>query len=65
MQMTLKAARKAKKMSRAVLAAKAGINASTVFRIELGQVKPLHETIEQLEAAMELEPGTLKVRKAS
>lgn len=59
MQHTLKAVRTKKRMSKAELARKAGINKSTVGRIEEGLVKPLHETVTALETAMDLEPGTL------
>lgn len=59
MQLTLKAARTRKRLSKAALGRKAGVNKSTVGRIEGGQVRPLHETVEALERAMELDPGTL------
>lgn len=65
MQHTLKAVRTRKRLSKSELARKAGVNKSTVTRIEGGQVKPLHETVMALERAMDLEPGTLKFQHAS
>lgn len=59
MQLTLKAARERRRMTKAALAEKCGVNKSTVGRIEAGEVKPLHETVTAMEAALSLKPGTL------
>lgn len=59
MQQTLKRARESRRLTRAALAQKCGVHKSTVGRIEAGEVKPLHETVTAMEAALRLKPGTL------
>jgi DNA-binding XRE family transcriptional regulator len=61
MQLTLKAAREKHrpKLTKAALAEKVGVHKSTIGRIENGEVRPLHETVTAMEAAMGLKPGTL------
>lgn len=59
MQLTLKRARERRQLTKAALAKKCGVHKSTVGRIEAGEVKPLHETVTAMEAAMSLKPGTL------
>lgn len=59
MQLTLKRAREQKRMTKAALAQKCGVHKSTVGRIEAGTVKPLHETVTAMEAALQVKPGTL------
>ncbi len=46
--LTLKQARKRRKLSVTALAQKSGVNKSTVSRIENGRVRPLHQTVEAL-----------------
>jgi transcriptional regulator with XRE-family HTH domain len=60
MQLTLKRARKKAELTFAQLAAKSGIHKATVARIERGEVRPMHDTVNALEDALELERGTLK-----
>lgn len=60
MQLKLKTARKRRKLSLIQLAAKTGLNKSTINRIERGIVRPLHETVVTLEDALEYPHGTLK-----
>ena len=50
--MTLKQAREKRKLSRAKLAAKSGVNRSTVIRIEKGEVRPLYQTVVALQEAL-------------
>lgn len=59
MQLTLKAARERRKLTFAQLAAKSGVHKATVARIERGEVKPMHTTVNALEDALELRRGTL------
>jgi len=60
MQLTLKRARKRRRLTFAQLAAKSGVHKATVARIERGEVRPMHDTVEALEDALDLNPGTLK-----
>lgn len=59
MQLTLKQARKKRNLTFAQLAAKSGVHKATVARIERGEVRPMHETVVELEAALGLKRGTL------
>lgn len=59
MQLTLKRARGRRRLTKSALAKKSGVHKSTVGRIEAGEVKPLHETVTAMEAALGLDPGTL------
>jgi transcriptional regulator with XRE-family HTH domain len=65
MQLTLKRARGRRRLSLGRVGQLAGVSKSTVLRIERGDVKPLHETVVALEAALDLAPGSLKFPKAS
>lgn len=49
---TLKQARTKRRLSVAKLAQKSGVNRSTVFRIENGDVRPLHQTVVALQDAL-------------
>lgn len=60
MQLTLKTARKRRRLSIPKLAAKAGVHKSTVSRLERGETRPLNDTVEALEDALDYPHGTLK-----
>ncbi len=59
MQLTLKEALARRRMTDVALAEKCGIHKSTVGRIRKGIVRPLHETVTAMEAALSMKPGTL------
>lgn len=60
MQLSLKAARDRKGWSLDDLAARSGVNKSTISRLERGITAPFHETATALETALGLKRGTLK-----
>jgi transcriptional regulator with XRE-family HTH domain len=64
MQLTLKQARKRRRLTFAKLAAKSGIHKATVARIERGENRPTYDTVVALEVALNLKPGTLVFKQA-
>jgi transcriptional regulator with XRE-family HTH domain len=59
-QIDLRTARKRRRMDQVTLAARSGLNQSTVSRLEKGGIKrPTPETVERLERALRLRPGQL------
>lgn len=64
MQVTLRRALKRRRMTLTELAEKSGVNKSTIYRIESGEVRPLHETVTAMEAALGLKPGSLVFERA-
>ena len=64
MQLTLTEARERRGLTQAALAERAGVNKSTVLRVERGDVMPSHSTVVSLEKALGLRPGQLKVEAA-
>ncbi len=59
-RITLREARKRRKLDQVALAELAGINQGTVSRLEKGRIfKPTPETVERLEQALRLKPGQL------
>jgi transcriptional regulator with XRE-family HTH domain len=59
MQQTLKDAREEKEWTLETLAAKSGVNKSTISRLERGETLPMHDTVKNLERALGLKRGTL------
>jgi transcriptional regulator with XRE-family HTH domain len=61
---TLRAARRRRKWNQVALAQQSGIDQSTISRLELRRTKRAHaETVEALERALGLKPGTLDIQK--
>jgi transcriptional regulator with XRE-family HTH domain len=66
MTMTLRRARKKRKLSMYRLALRAGVTEGTISRLENGGIKnPRFDTIEKLEQALRLRRGTLIFRPAA
>lgn len=59
MRLTLKEARGKRKWTPEELAEHAGIHRATVYRLEAGETVPSHATVEALEGALRVKPGTL------
>ena len=60
MQLTLKQAREKRKLTWAQLAAKCGVHKTTIARIERGDVRPMHDTVNAIEDALAVKRGTLR-----
>ena len=61
---TLRAARKRKRLNQEALAELAGVDQATISRLELRRSKRAYaETVEALENALGLKPGTLDIQK--
>jgi transcriptional regulator with XRE-family HTH domain len=59
-QIDLRSARKRRRMDQETLAERSGVDQSTVSRLERGGIKkPTPETVDALERALRLKPGTL------
>lgn len=59
MQLTLAKAREKRRLTLTQLAEKSGVHKTTVARIERGEVRPMHDTVNALEDALGLKRGTL------
>ena len=57
--MDLRTARKKRQMTQEQLEAKAGVDQSVISRLERGATSPEWTTVERLETALKLRPGTL------
>jgi transcriptional regulator with XRE-family HTH domain len=56
----LRTARKRRRLKQEELAERSGVGQSTISRLEKGRIaRPSDETIEALESALRLKPGTL------
>jgi len=59
MRLTLRDALKKKRMDPPGLAKASGVHKATVYRLLAARVGPSHDTVEKLEKALGLKPGTL------
>jgi transcriptional regulator with XRE-family HTH domain len=65
MRLTLTQARERKDWTPEQLAEKSGVSRATIYRLEGADApNPEHQTIEKLEAALGVKPGTLTWRAA-
>lgn len=66
MRITLTQARERRRLTPEALAEQSGVSRATVYRLEGGDVvNPGHETVQKLEAALRLKPGSLVFHKAA
>lgn len=66
MRLTVSEARKRLKWSPEDLAEHAGVHRATVYRIEAGDISnPSYDTVQALELALKVKPGTLVFGSAS
>lgn len=61
MQLSLTEARERRSLTQAQLAELSGIHKTTIWRIELGRVRPSYDTVCALEDALRYRRGTLRL----